>query len=450
MKILIAGAGEVGFELSKVLSEEHHDVTVLEERQSCLQRVIENLDVLTVEGNATSPHSLVEAGARQADMMVACTSVDEVNIIACMMAKRLGAKFAIARVRNDELSREDAPITPSELGIDVLIHPEESAATEIHQLIKRASASDIVTLAEGRMQLVGIRVEKNAPVIDKTLRELALEYRNETYRIVAISRRGTTILPTGQSRIMPLDHIFVLSKTEGIEKLAAATGHEGERIRQIMVAGGNEVGRILVKKLSKDNQNWKIKLIEPDKDIATQLAGELRDVLVLNGDPTDPNLLAVEGIQEMDAFISVTEDEESNIISALMAKHLEVKKTVALVSKSQYVPLSQTIGIDSIVNVKAAATDEIHRNIRQGNMLTVKGLHGINAEIIEIEAGKNCEILGRPLKDINLPKGMIIGALISDDSLEIAVGDSVIKKGDRVILFVQPQAISKVEELFHD
>ncbi|WP_069130546.1 Trk system potassium transporter TrkA [Rhodohalobacter halophilus] len=450
MKILIAGAGEVGYELSKVLSEERHDVTVMDERQSCLQRVLENLDVLAVEGNATSPKALVRAGAHEADMMVACTSVDEVNIIACMMAKRLGVRSAIARVRNDELSQKDAPITPSELGIDVLIHPEESAATEIHQLIKRASASDIVPLAEGRMQLIGIRVEKNAGIIDKTLRELAVEYRNETYRIVAISRRGTTILPTGQSRIMPLDHIFVLSKTEGIEKLAAATGHEGEHIRNIMVAGGNEVGRILSKKLSADKQNWKIKLIEPDKEIAQELAGELRNVLVLHGDPTDPNLLAVEGIQEMDAFISVTEDEESNIISALMAKHLEVRKTVALVSKSQYLPLSQTIGIDSIVNVKAAATDEIHRNIRQGNLLTVKGLHGINAEIIEVEAGNNCEILERPLKKIQFPAGMIIGALVRNEDLEIATGDTVIKKGDRVILFVQPQAIKKVEELFHD
>jgi len=450
LKILIAGAGEVGFELSKVLSEEHHDVTVVDLRHQGLQRVIENLDVLTVEGNATSPNSLVSAGAKDSDMMVACTSVDEVNIIACMMAKRLGVKSAIARVRNDELTQKDSPITPSELGIDVLIHPEESAATEIHRLIKRASASDIVPLAEGKMQLVGIRVEADSDVVNKTLRELAVEYRDNTYRVVAISRRGTTILPNGKSMLMELDHIFVLTKTEGIEKLAKATGHKDDRIRQIMIAGGDQVGRILAKKLSQDDQNWKIKLIEPDRETAKQVASELRNVLVLNGDPTDPNLLAIEGIQEMDAFISVTEDEESNIISALMAKHLKVKKTVALVSKGQYVPLSQTIGIDSIVNVKAAATDEIHRNIRQGNLVIVKGLHGINAEIIEVEAGKNCEILERPLKNIKFPKGMIIGALLSDDDVEIATGDTVIKKGDRVILFVQPQAIQKVEELFHD
>ena len=172
MKILIAGAGEVGYELGKVLSEEHHDVTILDQRQSCLQRVIQNLDVLTVEGNATSPNSLVEAGAKSADLMVAVTSVDEVNIIASMMAKRLGVKKAIARVRNDELSQKDSPLSPSELGIDVLIHPEEAAASEIHLLVKRASASDIVSLADDRLQLVGVRIEQGSKVINKPLQDL--------------------------------------------------------------------------------------------------------------------------------------------------------------------------------------------------------------------------------------------------------------------------------------
>lgn len=450
MKILIAGAGEVGFELSKVLSEEHHDVTVMDERQKCLQRVIENLDVLTVEGNATSPNALVEGGAKEADMMVAVTSVDEVNIIACMMAKRLGVKTAIARVRNDELSRKGAPITPSELGIDVLIHPEESAATEIHQLVKRASASDVVSLAEDKVQLVGIRIEKGAEITGQTLAELAKKYSGETYRIVAISRRGTTILPKGHNRIMELDHLFIISKTEGIKTLVAAAGHKDVPLHRIMIAGGSNVGRILAKKLSDDKQNWEIKLIEPDKEIATALANELRDVLVLHGNPTDPNLLAVEGIQDMDAFISVTEDEESNIISALMAKHLKVKKTVALVSKSQYVPLSQTIGIDAIVNVKASATDEIHRNIRQGTMLKVKALQGIEAEIIEVVAGKKCGILNKPIQEISFPGGMVIGAILRNSTVEIATGSSIIREGDRVIVFVQPKAIPKVEELFND
>lgn len=448
MKILIAGAGEVGYELSKILSEERHDVTVIDERQKCLQRVVENLDVLTVEGNATSPHTLVEAGAKSSDMMVAVTSVDEVNIIASMMAKRLGVKTVIARVRNIELSQPDAPVTPSELGIDVLIHPEESAANEIHQLVKRASASDIVSLADDKLQLIGLRIEKGSDASNKTLAEFAQTHQEIAFRVVAISRRGTTLIPRGDNRFMDLDQVFIVTKTEHTKKLARATGHQDVTLRRIMIAGGSQLGRMLARKLCNDHQKWDIKLIEPDQEIATEIAHKNGDIMVLHGNPTDPNLLVVEGIQEMDAFISVTGDEESNLISCLMAKHLQVKKTVALVSKSQYIPLSQTIGIDAIVNVKAAASDEIHRHIRQGTLLTVKALQGIKAEIIEVIAGKNCQLLDRPIHSIEIPEGIMIGGILTNGHVEIATGSSIIRKDDRVILFALPDAIGKVEKLF--
>lgn len=448
MKIVIAGAGEVGFELSKILSLEHHDVTVIDERKKCLQRVIENLDVLSVEGNATSPKVLVEAGTDDADLMIAVTSVDEVNIIACMMAKRLGVKRAIARVRNNELSRPDSPLSPSELGIDVLIHPEESAANEIHQLVKRASATDVVSLAEGQLQLVGLRVEKNSEIVNRKLEDIAQLFPEIAFRVVAISRRGRTIIPRGNNQIMPLDHIFIITDVDHVKDMIEATGHQDVNLRRIMIAGGDDIGRMLAEKLSEDEQKWQIKLIEPDKDKATEIANNQRDILVLNGDSTDPNLLVVEGIQEMDAFVSVTEDEESNIISCLMAKHLEVKKAVALVSKPQYIPLSQTIGIDAVVNVKASASDEIHRHVRQGQLLTVKALQGIQAEIIEVIAGKNCDISDKPIHSIGIPDGIVIGGILSGESAEVATGDSIIKKGDRVIVLALPNAINQIEKLF--
>lgn len=448
MKILIAGAGEVGFDLGKVLSQERHDVTVLDERQRCLQRVMDNLDVLTVLGSATSPNSLVEAGVRNADLMVSVTNSDEVNIISSMMAKRLGVKTVIARVRNDELTRPDSPISPSELGIDLMIHPEQAAAMEIHQLVKRASASDVITLADEKLYMVGFRVESNSEIVGKTLSEIVLKYSTLSFRVVAISRRGRTIIPSGNNRLMALDHAFIITRFDDLKKLAKITGHSDKPLRRIMIAGGNEVGRILASRLSADKQKWEIKLIEPDEEQATKIANQYRDILVLNGNPTDPNLLVVEGIQEMDAFISVTGDEESNIISCLMAKHLRVKKTVALVSKSQYVPLSQTIGIDAIVNVKASASDEIHRQIRQGMMLTVKALKGIKAEIIEVIAGKNCKLLHKSLRKIKLPEGVVIGGVVSNGEAEIATGNTVIKNGDQVIIFALPRDIEKVEQFF--
>jgi trk system potassium uptake protein TrkA len=247
---------------------------------------------------------------------------------------------------------------------------------------------------------------------------------------------------------MALDQVFIMCKTENLKELITAAGHQNAEIHRIMIAGGTQVGHILARLLSKDEQKWEIKLIEPDPDLAESLANELRNVMVLNGNPTDPNLLAVEGIQEMDAFISVTDDEESNLISCLMAKHMEVRKTLSLVSKSQYIPLSQTIGLDAVVNVKAAASDEIHRQIRQGNLLSVKALQGINAEIIEVIAGNQCEVLNTPIHSMKLPEGMVIGGILNNGSSEIATGNTVIKKGDRVIIFATPQAITKVEDIF--
>ena len=448
MKILIAGAGEVGYELGKVLSNEKHDITILDQRQSCLQRVTQNLDVLTVEGNATSPHSLVDAGAKSTDLMIAVTSVDEVNIIASMMAKRLGVNKVIARVRNDELSQPDSPLSPSELGIDVLIHPEETTASEIHLLVKRASASDVLSLAEDRLQLIGLRVEEDSELSGKTLKDLDSMFSDLKTRVVAISRYGSTIIPDSKSRLQPNDHAFFMIKSEHSERLISATGHKNRSLNNIMIAGGSDVGRILAEKLGADKPGRQIKLVEPDKEIATKIANENGDILVLNGNPTDTNLLVSEGIEKMDAFISVTDDQESNIISCLMAKHYKVKKTVALVSKTEYIPLGQAIGIDAIVNVKASASDEIHRQIRQGMMLTLRALRGNKAEIIEIEAGENCKVLDTEVQNLSFPEDTILGGILHNGEAEIATRESVIQKGDRVYILSLPRAIDDVSRLF--
>ncbi|MGF1671142.1 MAG: Trk system potassium transport protein TrkA [Balneolaceae bacterium] len=371
MKIVIIGAGDVGFELSKILSDEKHDVVVVDQNPESLKKISDHQDVLVLEGNATSPVDLINARVKGADVMLAVTNIDEVNIVSSVMAKRLGAKTVIARVRNDELSRPDSPLSPSELGIDILIHPELAAAHEIKLLLKRASATDVVSLADGKLQLIGLRLKSSSKLNGMNLAELA------------------------------------------------------------------------------DTQAWNIKLIESDLNVATSLAGELKNVLVLHGNPTDPNLLVTEGISEMDAFISVTADEESNIISCLMAKHLEVKKTVAIVSKPEYIPLSETIGLDAAINVKASASDEIHRCIRRGNITTIKALKGIRAEVFEVVASNKCKVVNRPLKKLKMPDGSILGGIIKQNgAIEIATGNSIIHEGDKVIVFALPYAIYKVIALF--
>ena len=448
MNIVIIGAGEIGYDLANTLAKERHDVIVLDRERDSLKRVSDNLDVLCFEGNATSAKDLVEAGVKKADIVIAVTSIDEVNMIASMLSKRLGAQKVIARVRSDELSRPDSPLKPTDLGIDIIIHPELSAAEEIISLVKRASASDLVNLADGKMQLIGLRIGSDSNLINKSLSEYAKIYSHITFRVTAIARKGQTIIPSGSVKIQPLDQIFILAKTETIPEIIETTGRTEEEIERVMIAGGSDVGTMIARLLMKEEKTWKIKLIEPDYDKAAELAQELSDVLVLNGNPSDPDLLASEGITDMDAFVSVTKDEESNIISCLMAKHLKVKKTVALISKPDYIPLSQTIGLDAAVNKKSAASNEIHRHVREGRVVSVTALRGIKAEVIELQAAEHSKVVKKPIHKISFPDGCVVGGILSGGSIEIATGKSQIKVGDRVIIFCLPDAIQKITSLF--
>lgn len=448
MKIIIIGAGEIGYELASLLSKENHDVIVLDRDKEALTKVTENLDVLCFEGNATSAEDLVEAGMKDADILIAVTSIDEVNMIASMMSKRLGVELVIARVRSEELSHPNAPLKSTDLGIDVLIHPERSAALEIIRLIKRASASDLINLADGRMQLIGLRIGKQSPLVGQSLTEYAEAFPNLTFRVVAIWRKDLTIIPNGSTKVQAYDQLFIISKTSAIPEVIETTGKPDIELNRVMIAGGTPIGAIIARILSQEEKKWNIKLIEPDEDIAIELAQELKDVLVLNGNPTDPDLLATEGITDTDAFISVTDDEESNIISCLMAKHLKVKKTVALVSKSDYIPLSQTIGLDAAINKKSAASNEIHRHVREGRVISVTSLQGIKAEVIELQATENSKVVQKPIHKTRFPDGCVIGGILRNGSATIATGQSHIQPNDRVIIFCLPEAIDKITSLF--
>ncbi|MEX1211267.1 MAG: Trk system potassium transporter TrkA [Balneolaceae bacterium] len=447
MNILIAGAGEIGAELCRVLSQENHNVTVIDENESCLHRLSEHVDVLTRLGSATSPHVLLASGIESTELLVAVTSSDEVNMICSTMAKRLGVPRVIARVRSSELSEKDTPIQPSELGIDVLIHPEESAANQIMELLQNRSATDVVSLADGKIQLIGIRIEKDSPVIGFSLSKLARLYPEYPFRIVAISRNQRTLIPRGHNHLHPGDQLYLLADTDNLQKLLEILGHKEQVIRRVMIAGGTALGQLLVKKLSQSDGNWKIKVIEPDPDVARRMAESDPDVLVLQGNPTDPDLLAIEGIQEMDAFISVTHEEESNIISSLLAKHLEVDKTISLVSNPQYIPLGQTIGLDAMINIKASATDDIHREIRKGVYKTVKALQGVRAEIVELVISNGSPLTRGSISQLDLPDGLIIGGIVHNGTATIATGTSAMQEGDRAILFGTPESLKRLEKL---
>lgn len=441
------GAGEVGFDVARMLALEQHDVVVVDLRADALDVIREKLDVMTVQGSATSAHILEEAGIRRANMLIAVTAVDEVNIITCMLGKRLGAGTTIARVRADALSSSNSILKADDFGIDLVIHPEESAAAEVARLIRRAGASDVLPFAEGRLHLVGMRLEPTSPAVGRTLREVAQEGAAYTFRVMAIGRGIRTILPRGDEKLRANDQVFVLAQPNQIPHVARLIGKTERKIQHVMILGGSPVGARVAQHLL--NSKFKrIKLIEPSRERAERLAEELEDVLVIHGEATDIDLLAVEGLGEMDAFVAVTDDEESNLVTCLLAKHLGVQKTVALLSKPAYVPISQSIGLDAAVSKKLAVSREVMRFLRRKHVLAVATVQGLDAEILEIEAKARSPVTRSPLKDLPLPRGVLIGAVIDSRSARVAVGETQINPGDRAIVFAMPGNVADVERYF--
>ncbi|MDX1430054.1 MAG: Trk system potassium transporter TrkA [Rhodothermales bacterium] len=447
MRVIVIGAGEVGFDVARLLSMEQHDVVVVDLDAEAVENVSSKLDVMTIGGNGTSMSTLERAGVRKADMLVAVTAIDEVNIIACMIADRVGVPTTIARVRSGALTEASSIINTGDLGIDLVIHPEESAAREVTRLIHRASATDVLSFADGRLQLVGMRLDHESEIIGKTLREVVEEHPDLVFRVAAVSRGIRTILPRGGERLRFNDQVFMLARPKVVPHLARLCGKREGKIQNIMVLGGNYIAALIADQLS-ESKNRRIKIVEPDRERAESLASELPNVLVIHGESTDIDLLATEGLGEMHAFVAVTEDEESNLVTCLLAKHLGVRKTVALLSKGAYIPISQSIGLDAAVSTKLAVSREIMRFLRGKHVLSVATVHGLDAEILEVKAAVRSPITRRPLAELKIPNGVLIGAVMRGKEVEIATGETHVEPEDRAIVFVLPRLIGEAEKLF--
>jgi trk system potassium uptake protein TrkA len=433
--------------VAKLLSQAEHDVVVVDMDPDALALVSDKLDVMTVQGNATSTRTLEQAGIRDARILVAVTAIDEVNIIACMLGDRLGVETTIARVRSDELTSTETVLDSADFGIDLIIHPEESAAAEVTRLIRRASATDVLPLADGQLHLVGLRLEPDSPVIGRSLYDLTVERPDLRFRIMAIARGIRTILPTGQERLRKNDQVFVLARPKSIPPVLALLGKADQRLQNIMILGGTDIGAKVALQLSQE-KNKRVKLVESDRERAEQLAEHLDNCLVIHAAGSDIDLLVKEGLSDMDAFVAVTADEESNLVTCLLAKHLQVKKTVALLSNGAYIPISQSIGLDAAVNTKLAVSREVMRFLRGKNVRSVATVHGLDAEILEIEARPRSMITRENLMNLELPKGVLIAAVLKGQSIEIATGLTQIEAGDRAYVFVMPGMIATAEKLF--
>lgn len=447
MRAIVIGAGEVGYDVARILSLEDHDVVIVDNDAATLERARDTLDVLTILGSGTSADVLGNCGIQRADMVVAVTAVDEVNVIACMLASRLGVKTTIARVRSDELTSTNSILKAADFGIDLVIQPEESAASEIVRLIRRSAATDVLSFADGQLQLVGVRLDKETPILDLTLAEVAQKLPGVPFRIMSIVRGARTILPGGGEKLRSGDQVFVMARPRDLPHVTRMLGKDESRLQHVMILGGTATGARIAQQLSQV-KNKSVKLVESNRARAERLAELLPGVLVLNGDGTDIDLLAREGLGEMDAFVAVTEDEESNLVTCLIAKHLGVRKTVGLLSKSAYIPIAASIGLDAAVSKKLSVSREVLRYLRGKNVLSVGTVHGLDAEILELQAAPRSHATRAPLSEMRLPKGLLISAVIHANSVEIATGTTQINPGDRALVFVLPKSVDAAQKFF--
>lgn len=446
MKIVIIGAGEVGLNLASRLSQEKHDLTVIDSDKEKCKKIEESFDIAVVHGNGSSQSVLKKAGIDTADMLIAATTVDEVNLLACMIASKLGVRRKIARVRNPEYYSPSSVLKMNDLGVDLIIHPEAEVAEEISRLLMRSIASEIVEFEDGRIILVGIKIDTDSPILNIQLKNLGTPEQRRKFRIVAISKGNKTVIPNGNEYINKNDHVFVVTKREDLDELLAMTGKSNKSLNNIMILGGGKIGRRLAEILEEKNVN--VTLLESDREKSVQIASELKKSMVFNVDGTEIDLLAREGILNMDALVAVTSDDEANIISCLLAKHIGVKKVIALVNKLSYMPLMPVIGIDATVNVRLATANAILRFIRRGDILSVATFHGVDAEAIELKVSKEGKYTGKMLKNLKLPEGALVASIIRGEHIIIPYGDSVIEPGDRIIIFALPQAIFAIEDRF--
>lgn len=449
MKIIIAGAGEVGFHLAKLLSFESQEITLIDLDKERLNYAETHLDIKVVSGDITSVSVLKSSNISNADLFISVTSSETSNITSCVLAKQLGAKKTIARISNTEFIQNKSELEFEKLGIDELISPESLAASEIELLMSQSVFNDTYEFENGALTMLGLTLSEEAEIINKTVK-LAAEFLPDIHFIpIAIQRKGSraTVIPRGDTVFLKGDRVVFITSKGGDEELCNLTGRQKTQIKNIMILGGGQIGSTSAEELT--NSGFNIKIVEKSKERAIDLADQLSDALVINGDGRNIELLEEENFSNMDALISVTGNSETNIMSCLVAKSKGVKKTIALVENMDYFALSHSIGVDTLINKKLLAANSIFRYIRKGEVVAMTKLVNMDAELLEFVVNDASKVCGLHIKNIDFPRSAIIGGVIRENEGYIALGDFKIQPGDRVVVCCMPQSIKKVESLFY-
>jgi len=445
MRIIIAGAGEVGTHLAKMLSNENHEIILIDPEESRLKPIDSSLDVLTHEGSATSVKLLKETLSKKTDLFIAVTHSEDTNITSSILAKRFGALKTIARIDNIDYLETSTLEFFKSIGIDSLIYPELIAAREVLGLLHETGASDFMEFSGGKLAMYVQKLDEKAPIINKTLQQISVSHKTDKYRAVAIKRDGRTIIPRGSEQFQLGDLVYVISTHGGIDEMMKTSGKENFQAKSIMVLGGSRIGKHVALYLQK---TCEVKLIDSDIKKCEDLAEILDNTLIINGDGRNVDLLEQEGIKKIDAFVAVTGNSETNILSCLLAKKMGVKKTIAEVENMEYINLAENTGIDTIINKKISAASRIFRHTSNPNVTQVKYMTGTDAEVLEFNVPANSKITKGTLRSIDFPQDAIVGGGTRDGEPFIATGDTIIKANDKVVVFTLPAAYEILSKYF--
>jgi trk system potassium uptake protein TrkA len=445
MKIIIIGAGEVGFNIAQRLSEENHDVVVIDKDQNKINHLQTVIDVQAIVGSGTSPSILQEAGIKESDIIVAATDSDEANLIACFYAQHLTDYITkIARVRNPDYMEQSDVFKTDALNIDLIINPQSEMVGSMLKLMEVPEASEVLDFVNGKVKLIGVTVKEGSPLVGRKL--ASFQDVEEVLLVGVIIRGEEVIIPSGKDVIQPNDLLYCVTRKEEISTVFRLLNVREAGLGRIVIVGGGTTGLALATSLDKTNINTKI--IEKDSQRCLELAEKLEKVVVLNGDGTDRDFLLEENIADVDLMVVITGDEETNVLISLLGKALGAKKTVTRIGKLSYIPLVSAIGIDTVVSPRLSAIRAILQYIRKGKVVCVAPLKGEAAEVIEFEALETSDIVNTPLSEVKFPKEAIVGAIVRDEEIIIPRGHNMIKPHDHLIIFALKGAIPKLEKLF--
>ncbi|MBR2502296.1 MAG: Trk system potassium transporter TrkA [Rikenellaceae bacterium] len=446
MKIIIAGAGDVGCHLARMLSGDNHEITVIESDRKLLEDVSAVADLLTVEGDCTSFATLRKAIVRKADLFIAVNHEEERNIISAILAKQMGAKKSIARIDHNEYLEPNNKEVFINLGIDYLFYPEKIAARQVIKLLGHTATTEYVDFSNGKLSLVVFRLDPASELVGHTLLSFTEKQQPLSYRTVAITRDGRTIIPHGNDTYMEGDMVYIITKEDSVKEVMAFSGQSNIDINNLMILGGSQIGQRIALELQ-DKVN--IKLVEYIADKAYKLAETLDSTLIINEDGRNIEAMMEEGLSNMDAFVAVTGRSETNILAAMLAKRMGVKKVIAEVENLNYIKLAESIGIDTIINKKLITASNIFRFTLSTDVQAIKCLTGSEAEVLEFIVKPNSPATKSKLKDLDFPTEAIIGGIVRGDKVFIAVGNTEIQAYDRVVVFAMPNTIAKIGKYFN-